>query len=225
MRRGLSWVLLILVCLVFAALPASASVTTYTDSASFQTAIAGLSSSTVNFDGNPTGVIAQGTTIGGITFTSTFLVPGEDLAIQSTFDTTSSPNYLGTTDPGTQAFYGGETLTMSFNPVSALGMFIISDATPNASDFSLITSSGTAFNAATPVLTLADGGQVIYLGLTSSSTFSSATLTLNSSAGYQWNADDITIASQPLAPTPEPGTFMLLGSGFLLLFRRLRKAV
>ena len=117
----------------------------------------------------------------------------------------------------------GDIVMMTFNPVNALGMFIITDAPPSTNDFSIRTSSGTALNAAAPVQTLPDGGQVIFLGLTSSSAFSSATVTLDSTAGELWNVDDITTAS-PLAPTPEPGTFMLLGSGFLLLFRRLRKA-
>jgi len=224
MRRGLSWVVLTLGCLALAALPASASITTYTDSTSFQTAISGFTSSTVNFDALPAGPIAQGTTIGGITFTS-ILGSGDGLAIQNVFDTTSPSNYLGSSDlTSVGAFFPGDRVTMNFNPVNALGMFIITDAAPNAGDFSLITSLGTALNAAAPVLTLGDGGQVIFLGLTSSSTFGSATITLAPTAGELWNVDDITRGA-PLPPTPEPGTFVLMGSGFLLFFRRLRKAV
>jgi hypothetical protein len=222
MRRGLSWVVLILGGLVFAALPASASITTYTDSTSFQTAITGFSSSTVNFDALSVGPISEGTTLGGITFTSS-LGGGDGLAIQSLFDTTSPSNYLGSTDLS-GAFFPGDSITMTFNPVNALGMFIITDAAPNANDFSLSTSSGIAQNSATVLQVLPDFGQVIFLGLTSTSNFSSATLTLDSGAGELWNVDDITTAA-PLPPTPEPGTFVLMGSGFLLLFRRLRKAV
>lgn len=224
MGRGFSWMAFIVGSLMLVARPASASITTYGDSASFDSAIAGYAATTVNFDGLPAGMISQGTTIGPITFTST-LGDGDGLAIQTGFDTTSSPNYLGSTDlTSVGAFFPGDSVTMSFNPVNALGMFIIADAAPSANDFSLVTGLGTAFNPGTPPETLGDGGQVIFLGLTSSSKFSSATLTLDSTAGELWNVDDITTASQPPAPTPEPGTFVLLGSGFLLFFRRLRKA-
>ena len=107
MRRGLSWVVLILGCLVFAALPASASVTTYTDSTSFQTAIAGYVIVNRKFRRLSAGPISQGTAIDGITFTSA-LGAGDGLSIQNTYDTTSSPNYLGSTDPGTPgAFFPG----------------------------------------------------------------------------------------------------------------------
>jgi hypothetical protein len=225
MGRGFSWLVFIIGSLMLVVQPASASITTYTDSTVFNSAIAGYTATTVNFDSLTGLPITPVPSIGGITFSGTFSVPGEDLAILNTFDTTSPLNYLGTTDPS-GAFFPGDTLKMDFSPVNALGMFIIIDSTPFAGDFSLITSQGTALSSATveETLTGLGGGNVIFLGLTSPSTFNSATLSIDPSAGYQYNVDDITTASQPPAPTPEPGTFVLLGSGFVLFFRRFRKA-
>lgn len=62
--------------------------------------------------------------------------------------------------------------------------------------------------------TLGDGGQVIFLGIASNTDFSSATVTLDPSAGELWNVDDISTAAGPIgAPMPEPDTFSLLAVG------------
>jgi len=194
----------------------------FTDSASFQAAIAGLgTASTGTIDDLAAGtVISAGGTADGITFHDTPAVGTANLAISNLFDTTSSPNYLGSDDPTTNAFFAGDSITMSFAaPIRALGMFIILASDSAAGDFTLDIGSAQAASSGVVQQTLLDNGQVLFLGITGQTDFSSATLSLNSNAGYIWNVDDIVSA-----PTPEPGTVTLLATGLALFLRRIRKS-
>lgn len=193
----------------------------YTSSTSFNSAISGLSGvTTANFDGDPTGNIAQGSTVDGITFTSDIDGGIGSLAIVNLFDTTSGTNYLGSDDPTTGAFFPGDSVTMTFaTPINALGFYIIGGPYVDG-DFTL--SSGTATATSSSVLesTLGDGGQVIFLGISSTADFSSATISLDPGAGELWNIDDITTGEgSPTSgggggtPMPEPGSFALLAFG------------
>ena len=191
----------------------------YTTSASFNAAISGMSNvTTANFDSDTVGNIAQGQIVDGITFNYNIDGGTGSLAIVSSldyFDTTSPPNYLGSNDPTTAALFPGDSITMSFaSPINALGLYIIGGPY-SPGDFTLTSSTATALSSNVLEETLGDGGQVIFLGITSSSSFSSATLSLNSSAGELWNVDDITTAqgSPSTQPVPEPGTLGLLLSG------------
>jgi hypothetical protein len=213
----------------FTALPAFADAT-FTTSSSFNTAISGMTATTANFDSDPVGNVANGSTVDGITFSYTPSAGSDSLAIVSTadyFDTTSEPNYLGSSDPGTAAFFPGDIVSMSFSsPMNAIGMFIIGGPFSD-NDFALATPTVTAFSSSVLEETLGDGGQVIFLGLTSTSGFSSATITLNSSAGELWNLDDITTAAGTSTGTgggtpgvPEPSTLALFAIGLAFCARR-----
>jgi hypothetical protein len=198
----------------------------FTDSPSFQAAIAGFDTSTANFDALAAGtLIPQGGAANGITFNYSVVGGSGTLAIANLFDTTSPSNYLGSDDAGTAAFFGGDSITMSFaSPINALGMFIILASNSAADDFTLDIGSAQASSSGVVQQTLGDGGQVLFLGITSPTNFSSATIGLNKNAGYVWNLDDITSASAPGAPTPEPGTLMLLATGIGVFVRRIRKS-
>jgi hypothetical protein len=223
MRSTTKKALLAAVIAAFAAFPALAD--SFTSSASFFAAISGLTTTTANFDSDTVGNIAQGGTVDGIQFTYTVDGGAENLAVQNLFDTTSGTNYLGSNDPGTGALFPGDTFTMSFStPINAVGFFIIGGPY-TAGDFTL--SSSTAMGTNSDVLeeTLGDGGQVIFLGIASNSDFSSATITLDPSAGELWNVDDITTAAGSIGtPRPEPDTFSLLAIGLaacvFLAFRK-----
>ena len=52
--------------------------------------------SVVDFDTSPTGIVASGSSVGGITFTYDF--GGVSLKISDVYDTTSPDNFLGTDD-------------------------------------------------------------------------------------------------------------------------------
>lgn len=213
----------------FTALPAFADAT-FTTSSSFTAAISGMTATTANFDSDPVGNVANGSTVDGITFSYTPSAGSDSLAIVSSadyFDTTSEPNCLGSSDPGTAAFFPGDIVSMSFaSPVNALGMFIIGGPY-NDGDFTLATPTVSALSSSVLEETLGDGGQVIFLGLTSTAGFSSATITLNSSAGELWNLDDITTAAGTGTGTgggtpgmPEPGTLALFAIGLAFCARR-----
>jgi hypothetical protein len=114
---------------------------------------------------------------------------------------------------------------MSFaSPINALGMYIILGGTPAADDFTLSAGSATASSSAVIQQALGDGGQVLFLGLTDTTGFSSATISLNGSAGEIWNLDDVVSATAPTSTTPEPGSLMLLATGLGVFLGRIRKS-
>ncbi len=121
-----------------------------TDSAAFTAALPGPAS-TLDFDSEPTGAIADGGTVGGITFNYTFGPPppsAPQLAITDgaafggggPFDTTSSPNFLGTTDG--DVLLDGDNFDLSFAPANALGMFFITSPGDPMFDGDIMLSAG-----------------------------------------------------------------------------------
>jgi PEP-CTERM motif-containing protein len=208
--------MLMLVVAGLSALPAFADA--FTSSSLFSTAISGMSGvQTANFDSDPTGNIAQGGTVDGINFNYNINSGAGSLAIVNMFDTTSPKNYLGSNDPTTGALFGGDSITMSFaSPINALGLFIIGGPYGNA-DFTLASATANAMSSNALETTLGDGGEVIFLGITSTTAFSSAVLSLNANAGETWNVDDITAAGAGTSPVPEPSTFELLTVGLAIM--------
>lgn len=221
--------------LVLAALmvaPAFATTVTYTTQASFFGAISGPT--TANFDGDTAGtVINNGDTVDGIIFSSV-LPGGDQLAIATGFDSTSMSNYLGTTDPGSpNALLGGDTVTMKFGSVTALGLYILTGNPLTDGTFTLDIGGGAfALSSATQDAILGDGTFAYFLGITSSVPFSSATIrptVLDPNGGPTWNVDDITLATanngnNPPPQVPEPGTLVLMATGLGAIVRRVRRA-
>jgi hypothetical protein len=194
-----------------------AAPTTFTDQLSF---LAFIGSSpftnvqTVNFDSIPAGTpVANGDTIGGITFTSS--LGGINMLISSMFDTTSPDNALGI-QAGDEVFFSGDVVTLTFSgPINAIGLHVIgSPGDVQANDFQLSTSVGSVFNAGTPGITLPDGGEAFFLGLADPvQRFTSATLASFGDVNnpvFFWQADDITTA---VVVVPEPSILLLVSTG------------
>ena len=218
--------------LALALLPAHAgraTTTTYTDSTAFGLALPGPSI-TLDFDSLPTGVIADGGTVGGITFNYSFGPPppsAPQLAITDgaafggggPFDTTSSPNFLGTTDG--DVLLDGDNFDLSFAAANALGMFFITSPGDPMFDGDILLSAGAltaSLEAAAVEETLTDGGVVYFLGLIdTTASFTSASVSTVGGGFFFYNVDDITTAV-----VPEPGTFVMLAVGLTFLGVRSR---
>ncbi len=218
--RRLRYVAALALCLASGA--SLAAFTPYTDQASFLAA-AGGAAQTLDFESLTSGtLIPSGGSAGGITFSYIIGSPPLSMMVASDFLTTSGSNYLGLNDPGNyNQFIAGDTFTMSFaTPVTAVGMYFITGDHLLSGDIHLVTSAGTALNASTINLTLADGGLAYYLGLISPDGFTSAAIQFDPGAvgTFLYNVDDITTA-----PVPLPGSAWLLLSGLTAGLAALRK--
>ena len=189
----------------------------YTDRSSFDTAIFGMTASTLNFDSETAGtLIGDGDTLGGITFSYTTLAGfGVTMKIVDAADTTSPANSLGTDDG--DVFQGGDEFDLGFSPVNAIGMyFITSPDLIEDGDLTLSVGLTTANLAAGDLQdTLADGGQVYFLGIVDAmSTFSMASVS-GSGPFFLFNVDDIVtaITSNGVPAVPEPDMLALFGVG------------
>jgi hypothetical protein len=211
-----------------------AALNTYTNVSDFDSAVAsGFGAiSDLDFDSLVSGsTLASGSTVQGITFTYTIGGGAFDLQVGSTFDTTSTPNYLGTT--GDDAFLSGDSFTMTFaTPESAVGLFVISGGIDFAGDYTLSTALGSVDNSDSTDSTygtLGDGGAVYFLGMVETDptmTFTSATFSSLAGLGIPFDIDDIvttvaTSSGPPPLPDPASTLTLLAGAcGGLFAFRR-----
>lgn len=240
MQRILKLAALAIVLAGLTVLPAFATTVTYTTLASFQGATTGAV--TANFDGVAAPlVINNGDTVDGIKFTSS-IGGGNQFAVYTDFgtgfSTTSGFNYLGTMDPSTiGSLFGSDSFTMTFSsPITALGLYIINgDPVLAANTFTLDIGVGSVLNSGTADINpLPDGlTQAYFLGITSTTPFSTATLGPTvlgpDGSGPLWNVDDVVMATAngntpPPPQVPEPGTLVLMATGLGALVRRVRKA-
>jgi hypothetical protein len=206
---------------------ASALPTVYTDFAAFTAALPGPATA-ADFDSLASGtVIPSGGTADGITFTYDFA--GLDLIVTDgtaaggggPFDTTSPPNFLGTSD--LDVLLDGDDLTLGFAAVRAIGLFIVTAEEPGFTlfdgDLGLTAAGATAFlEVAAVEQTLSDGSLVYFLGVIDPAAgFATASLDgFGGGGAFAYNVDDIVTA------VPEPGTFGLTGLALVALgaFRR-----
>lgn len=204
-----------------------ASTVTYTTQSSFASATTGVM--TENFDSAALGPVTGA--IGGLTFTAN-IAGGGNLVVADTFDTTSGANYLGTDFLG-NSFASQDNVTVSLpSSATAIGMYILVGGALNPGDsFTLSVTGGSALSSMTEENVLGDGTYVYFLGLTSSSAFTSATLAVTNPAGPSdgpyWNVDDITYGTAKTntpPPVPEPSTLLLLGAGLATVVSRRKRA-
>ena len=207
---------------------------TYSNVSDFKAAVASgfQPISYLDFDALASGtIIPSGTTLQGVTFDYVIGGGAFQMQVGSTFDTTSPPNYLGTT--GDDAFLSGDQFTMTFSqPEQALGLFVISGGIDYAGDYTLSTADGSVSNSGSTDSTygtLGDGGAVYFLGLVEtdpSEAFTSATFSSLPGLGIPFNIDDImttTESSVVVPPVPDATSTLALLSGACACILRLRR--
>jgi hypothetical protein len=190
----------------------------------FSAAVAALggSTTTLDFEAFPSGtLIPNGGVAGGITFTSSI---GFDMIVSTGFSTTSGVNYLGVADGSVEeAFIAGDEWEMAFAaPLQALGLYFITSDELLADDIRVVTSAGTAQNAAMENAVLADGGRAYFIGLVSATSFTSAQVRYGpgvTGANFIYNVDDITTSTAAAAGIPEPSSALLVAAGLVLGWR------
>lgn len=231
MLRFLKISALAMILVLLGSLPVFATTTTYSTLAGFQAATTGLS--TQDFESGSLNVLGDGSstgTLGSLTFSGNVFAGAGFLQIATGFDTTSGSNYLGT-DANT--FFASDDFTVQFPSVTAFGLYLLVGGNLASGDFTLTTSVGNVLNSATAETTLGDGTVVYFVGLTSDTPFTSATLGLTTPGGTSdgpiWNVDDILtgskLSTQPPPPAvPEPASLLLMGTGLAGIVRRIRKA-
>lgn len=192
---------------------AGAATLTFTDQASFLSSLSGAT--TLDFESQASGsTVNSGDTLNGITFDYSIGPPPIDMMVANDFLTTSGSNYLGLDDAGNyNLFLAGDSFTMSFDtPQNAVGLYLVSGDVLFAGDFSISTSAGSVFNSDIVDITFGDGGLAYYLGLTSDTAFSSATLQFDAGAegAFLYSVDDITVSAVPV-----PAAVWLFSSGMI----------
>lgn len=184
----------------------------YNDYSSFMADLPGPAN-ILDFDdlayGDP---IADGQTLGGITFSYEFggvtMMVVDDLYAP----TTSSPNLLGANDG--EVFLDGDNFTISFSPVRAVGMYFLSPDEMYDDDIVLSAGGGAASLNANMALFLgvdADNlpWHAYFLGIIDpDASFVSADVATIGGGYFVYNVDDIVTAAVPL-----PGALPLLVSG------------
>jgi hypothetical protein len=196
---------------------ASATLLTFTDQAAFLAALPGPAN-TLNFDTLAAGTtIADGDTVDGISFHYDF--GGVQMQVSDGFNTTSSPNFLGTDDA--DVLQDGDDFDLSFGPVNAIGMFFMTADEMFDNDIILSAAgSSVGLNVLDAGADLGDGGIPYFLGIIDTANpFTTASITTIGGGFFLYNVDDITTAVVPL-----PGALWLLLSGFAGLFAATRKA-
>ncbi len=160
----------------------------YTDQSSFSAAAPG-GLSTLNFDSVAAGtLIPDGGSLAGISFG--YSIGSEQLKVTGLYPAPSGTNSLGSTDA--DILQDGDNLDFSFAPTNAFGLLIITRDPLQAADLNLTADGATAvLNPAAVQTTLSDGANVYFLGVVSSSTFSSASLTTVGGGFFFYNIDDL----------------------------------
>lgn len=165
---------------------------TFSDPAKFYASLQGVPT-ILDFDQLPAGTtITANSAAEGITFIYDF--NGLPMQVSHLYATTSAPNFLGTSDGG--MFHDGDDFTMSFAPVTAIGLFFITADPLLDGDLKMVAGGATALLKALDVQeTLPDGSKVYFLGvIDNEAVFSSADVEALPGGFFLYNVDDIVTA-------------------------------
>ena len=199
--------LAIALCLSAAAEVSYAITTTFTHSSDFLAALGGAPLVTETYETLPlNSLIAAGSTVGPFTYSA--FPAGVEGRVDNLFDRIGNQS-LAASRPGNPTggfFFPGDTLTVSFSPSTAVGVFINANVTPGSSDLFIATPVG--FVGTGGPASNRDISNLFFASLISDTPFTSAVIgSFGAGQGSSFNIDNLSIA-----PTPEPTTLLLLGT-------------
>lgn len=148
---------------------------------------------TLDFDElDPGTTIDQASTTSDITFEYDF--GGIPMKIAHVYATTSTPNFLGTSDGG--MFHDGDDFSLSFPAGHAIGLFFITADPLFDGDLTLTANGITAkLTTANIEKTLPDGSSVYFLGIVDNKdVFTKANIVALAGGFFLFNIDDIVTA-------------------------------
>ncbi len=186
---------------------------TFTSSAAFNTALNGAPTTVSNYGTSTAGtVIAPGTTLEGITYSSFTLLGSSTQSgfISNQFNSFSGLSFGADESNGAaQFFFDGDSFTADFAPSFAIGVFFNVNA--NSGTYRIATSVGDASTGSGSY----DTSTFVFAGLISTTPFTSATISSDSGGAgtASYNIPEIVLSS---AFVPEPATITITGLGAVL---------
>lgn len=213
-REPMQTVKILPILFFIAAAPGFGGIVTYTNSASFLSALGGAPTLVEQYGTSSAGtVIAPGTTLDGITYTSFNLIGSSTQAgfISNQFNSFSGLSLGADESNGlAQFFFDADSFSISFAPAFAIGVFFNVNA--NSGQFQISTPVGNAITGSASY----DTSTFVFAGLISDSPFTTATISSTSGGNgtASFNIPEIALSQTSV---PEPATFMAGSLGILLL--------
>jgi len=202
---------------------ALAGIVTYTSSSAFEAALAGAPNQVEDYATFSAGtLIAAGSTLNGITYTSFNLVGSstQDGIISNQFNSFSGLSLGANENNGAaQFFFDSDSFNISFASTYAIGVFF--NVNQNSGTFGIVSPVGNASTGSASY----DTGTFVFAGLISTTPFTSAQIFSDSGGNgtASYNIPEIILAQA--VPEPAAFTMIALGTAFiaaLLLIQRRR---
>ncbi len=205
--------------LVITPTASSAATTIYRDPGSFFAALGSSSAQTEDYESTALGTtIAPGTALNGITYGFS---DGRTGRIGNDYNNIGTRGLYPLGDPN--FFDAGQSFSVTFAaPVLAVGGYF--NVAPSPSNTLRLTAAGTVADGGGPG-DFADLTTFYFLGIISTTSFSTATFGVEADAPSGYNFDNLVYAAAPtVGPVvPEPATWLMMLSGFAFAGVALRR--
>lgn len=210
-RRVFFMAIVLVFCLSATVGVSHAITTAFTHSSDYFSALglAGVSLVTETYESLPlNSLITAGSTVGPFTYSA--FPAGVQGRVDNLFDRIGNQSLAASrpSNPDGGFFFPGDTLTVSFSPSTAVGVFINANVTPGSSDLFIATPVG--FVGTGGPASNRDISNLFFAGLISDTPFTSAVIgSFGAGQGSSFNIDNLSIAPSAV---PEPTTLLLFGT-------------
>lgn len=210
--------------LLIAPTMSAAATTIYRDPGSFFAALGSAVVQTEDYETTALGtIIPQGTALNGVTYGFS---DGRSGRIGNDFNNIGSQGLYPSGDPN--FFDAGQSFSVTFAaPLRAVGGYF--NVAPSASNVLRLTAAGAVADGGGPS-DFADLTTFYFLGIISTTTFTTATFGAESDAASGFNFDNLVYSNAPDVPVvpvvPEAATWLMMLTGFAvagLALRRMRR--